>query len=294
MVMRTDQLTVLLPTYNRPKYLKYSMLSLAAQKDIDFHLIILNNGSEHVTKGIIYDHLTKFRNLTSWNVLENEVNNPDQYRQMLEEVETEYVLLWTDDDVMEVNNLVKKMDVLRKNKNLGMCYSTVRLIDDAGNPHLKRGGDICSKLHDKDVLKKSVSFDALFPTCKISMPSCILKTEIVRKHDGSDVAIGGEWGCYLQALWDGHDTAFLAEPSVRLRLHDGSDTNVNGWGKCLFTDMHVATWRNWILNKGYKPNSAVVTELLGIYGGLLLHKHGSDFESLSRDMCIFMAELGLK
>jgi Glycosyl transferase family 2 len=269
-------LTIILPSFTvqRLDYLIESCKSLIEQ-DYPFHVFCKDNGSnsylvQNALKSLVQTINNKWGRGSIY--ISSKING-DSYGELLTGAITPYVLFWTDDDVMLPNNLSPKIEILKNNSNLGLCFSPVLPIDSKGNRTKKDNFDIIGDLGKENILEKAMTFESMFSTCKISMPSCIMKTSLAKKYYGSSPCrIGGEWSIYLNSLLES-DCAYVAEPTVLLRLHEGSDTHMNGIVKGEFLDMHYVTWKEWI-DKNYEPNASIWSDMLAVWCGLLLNQYG--------------------
>jgi hypothetical protein len=288
-------LTIILPTFteNRYKFLTESCQSLIEQ-DYPFYLYAYDNGSNSKKVSDYLESVVETINVkypgSKWDFSNY---NGDPYGPSLLGVHTPYVLFWTDDDIMLPGNLFSKMALLKSDLNLGMCFSPVILIDENNDVTKKGDVDKLGYLGNEDIKSKAVMFDCLFPTCKISMPSCILRTDLAKKYyNSSPCRIGGEWSIYLNSLLES-DCAYIAKPGVKLRLHRGSDTELNGWNKSEFKKMHYAVWDLWI-NSGYTPPANVITEMFSVWLGMLLreYENGGSSNTIKSDMLKFFRMVG--
>lgn len=135
-------LSVCMPVYNGSAYIAESIESVLSQTYKDFRLIICDNGSTDNTYQII-----KKYNDPRIQYVQNEKNLGlvGNHHRCIELAETKYVNIWHDDDIMRPDNLERKIDVLEKNQNIGLVFSNVELIDEAGKELRYRWNEDCQK-----------------------------------------------------------------------------------------------------------------------------------------------------
>ena len=125
--------SVIIPTFNRPKYFKEALESALNQTYRHFEIVISDDGTNNETENLIQPYLEKyprikyFRNkgFTShdnWNFL-RAYNNPD----------AEYVNWLMDDDLWYPRKLEIMVEVYRNNPDVSLVTSAKNIIDADGN-----------------------------------------------------------------------------------------------------------------------------------------------------------------
>lgn len=126
-------MSVIIPTFNRPKYFKEALESALAQTYRNFEIVISDDGTNDETEQLIQPYLEKypcikyFRNkgFTShdnWNFL-RAYNNPD----------AEYVNWLMDDDLWYPRKLERMIEAYRNNPDVSLVTSAKNFIDADGN-----------------------------------------------------------------------------------------------------------------------------------------------------------------
>ena len=104
-------ITVGMPVYNSPRYLKQSLDSLLAQTYSDFVLVISDNASTDATAKICLDYaaadarIKYFRNATN-------IGNPRNFNRVFELTTTPYLKWSTADDFWEPSFLELALEVM--------------------------------------------------------------------------------------------------------------------------------------------------------------------------------------
>jgi glycosyltransferase involved in cell wall biosynthesis len=123
------QITVLLPVYNGAKYLKECISSILHQDFSDFELLIGDDKSTDDSLNIIKlydDERIRLFSDTSNNGLFGNLNR------LLPHINTEFVRLLGQDDLLEKNCLASELAFFGKHPEIVMSYCKVTYIDDTG------------------------------------------------------------------------------------------------------------------------------------------------------------------
>lgn len=143
--------TVLISTYNRPRYLREAVESVLRQRYSNFELIVVNDGGEDVS-GIINsfsDGRIKFINRRENKGLAYSLN------EALVESRGQYVTYLGDDDLYYPNHIEKLVSALENNPDFGAAYSDLYKVYCQFMPDGSR--QVLSK-----VVEISRDFDKLF------------------------------------------------------------------------------------------------------------------------------------
>ncbi|NLW46403.1 MAG: glycosyltransferase family 2 protein, partial [Firmicutes bacterium] len=123
------KLTVAIPTYNRANYLRYAIDSVLSQSYEDFELIILDNASEDDTKSVVEffkdDRIQYIRNNINIGMEKN-------FNKAIEESKGEYLIVLSDDDVMDSNLLMEEVNILDNNTDVIVVSANCSIIDENG------------------------------------------------------------------------------------------------------------------------------------------------------------------
>jgi glycosyltransferase involved in cell wall biosynthesis len=128
--MTTAILSIVMPVYNREKYIGISVKSILTQTFSDFEFIIVNDGSTDKTEEII-----KNFNDERIILLNNEQNKGIVYSRNkgLSVARGKYIGMFDSDDIAYPQKFEEQIMFLRKNPDFGMVGSWVKHIDENGN-----------------------------------------------------------------------------------------------------------------------------------------------------------------
>jgi glycosyltransferase involved in cell wall biosynthesis len=210
------RVTVVIPTYNRARFLPIAIDSVLAQTYDDFSLLVSDNASEDGTPEIVarYDdpRIRYVRRPENLGITAN-------HNLALAEVESEYCLIVPDDDVLFPTILERTVAVLDANPRAGMVHARFQVLAEDGGV-LKRDEDWTYGLHD-DVVEPGDEFvrESMLWSCRVCASTALMRMEALPEpaFDQDDFpAI--DFGMWLRMALD-WDLAFLATPLAGYRIH---------------------------------------------------------------------------
>lgn len=121
--------TVCIPTYDRPAYLREAVESVLAQTCVNFELRIYDNGSSSATAGLVAamgdQRIRYFQN-------HRNIGGPANFVRALSEASGRYCALLCDDDRWEPTLLESLLSPLERDPTIDVAFSDHTVIDDAG------------------------------------------------------------------------------------------------------------------------------------------------------------------
>ncbi len=129
------QISIVMPVFNREKYIKYSVESILNQTFKDFEFIIVNDGSKDKTLSIIKSYNDK-----RIKILNNETNKGIVFSRNrgLKAAQGKYIGMFDSDDIAMPEKFKIQYDFLENNPKIAMVGSWVKWIDRNGNTLKKR------------------------------------------------------------------------------------------------------------------------------------------------------------
>jgi hypothetical protein len=216
------RLTVCMPTYNGAPYLAEAVGSVLGQGFSDFRLVVVDDCSTDDTERIVrsFDdpRVSFVRNVEQRGLVGN-------WNRCIELADSPFLCIFHQDDVMLPDNLAAKVRILVEEPSVGMVYSNVSQIDEAGRtlsgwwyfppdplaPVVNQGADFFMKL--------------LLGVNIVCCPSVVVRTACYSALGGFDprLPFTADWEMWLRiALF--HDVACLPETLVKYRRHDRMET----------------------------------------------------------------------
>lgn len=224
--MRFDNLDVIIPTYNRAKYLRIALQAILSSTADWRKTIVLNNASTDNTLEVVEVIRKEFPDRVV-EVVTNPVNvgNAGNFKRTQEIAENEYTAVFHDDDVIHPEYIERAMDVLTKNPHIvyagGGAAALYHCSNDnwppiAGDYVLYPGSDnayfqlLMGRLNFCTAIYKTSAYKA-----------SVYRPELYGKlHDNIFLAELGLFG----------DCIYFPELCVRWRQHPGSDSNTLSTG----------------------------------------------------------------
>jgi len=160
------KVSVIIPTYNRAKYLCEAIDSVLAQTYKDYEIIVVDDGSTDDTKKVLAKYGSSIRYYCQENSGIAVARNVG-----ISLSEGEYIAFLDDDDIWLSDKLKVQMKYLEKNSDIDLVTSRAEIIDSEG--HLT-GGFKPSKFYATD-------FEGLLNSNFIVVPSVVFKKKILSK-----------------------------------------------------------------------------------------------------------------
>jgi len=270
----TPRLSVLMPTYNRIQWLGNAMDSVLAP-GLDLELVVLDNGSEDGTWAYLSERARQDGRVRA---IHWDVNNAGAaYPALLETARGEYVNFFADDDEMLPGGLARKMEVLDRQPEVGLVFSTVRCMNAGG---VDQGEGAWTVIAAQDDPGRRDLFDSLILGNFVPMPSAMFRRalaptgEILRNPRWIP---SSDWQLWLD-LARRTALTYLREPTIRLRLHGEQTTVTHGVQLGMFIDVNMAIWRYWMLEAEppFIPSASAWTAMVRAQAGALQATHGQD------------------
>ena len=121
------KVSVIIPTYNREKFVGRAIESVLNQTYKDYEIIVVDDGSMDNTKSV----LAQFDNKIQYVYQENHGISGARNRG-IQESKGEYIAFLDSDDVWIPEKLTIQVDILNKNRNVGLVYSKLAILDEKG------------------------------------------------------------------------------------------------------------------------------------------------------------------
>jgi len=120
----TKKVSIIIPTYNRPKLLKKAIDSVLSQTYQNFEIIIIDDCSKENIEKKIDDYgdnrIKYFRNETS-------LYAAGSRNKGIKKSDGDFIAFLDDDDIWLPNKIETQINLFKKNKNVGLVYSGIKL-----------------------------------------------------------------------------------------------------------------------------------------------------------------------
>ena len=164
-VVRMDEISIIIPVYNTSKYIKKCLDSIANQTFKNLEIIIVNDGSTDDSEDIIKQWIKKNNNVKI-KYFNKENEGLSEARNFgVKKAEGRYISFIDSDDYIEQNlyeNLKKYMD-----DNIDLIKFKMKMINESGEIIKKIDGPVFEKCSGEEAFKKICTLD------KYIDPACI-------------------------------------------------------------------------------------------------------------------------
>lgn len=161
----TPKVSVVMPVFNREKYVADAVNSILAQTFTDFEFIIIDDGSADTTFDVLSSFIDERIKLIRFK--ENQGNYAARNKGM-EMARGKYICVMDSDDISLPNRLRKQYDFMERNKHVGLCGSFVRIVDS---------DEIVTAPEDYNEIKVWSMSNIMF-----RHPTVFIRTEFLKKY----------------------------------------------------------------------------------------------------------------
>ena len=221
----SSRITVVIPTFNRARFLPGAIESVLAQTYGDFRLLVADNASTDGTAEIVarYDdpRIDYVRRPQNLGITAN-------HNLALRDVTSEYCLIVPDDDVLFPQTLERTVAALDANPRAGMVHARFSVLGEEGAV-LKEVNDWTYGL-DADTVEPGETFvrESMLWSCRVCASTALMRMAALPEppFDQDDFpAI--DFGMWLRMALD-WEMAFLAEPLAGYRIHGATHSAAFG------------------------------------------------------------------
>ncbi|MEH2027751.1 glycosyltransferase family 2 protein [Nostoc sp.] len=221
--------SIIIPTYNRPEYLKQAIASAIKQTYQNIEIIISDNCSSENPQALVAsfgDSRIKF-----WQHQQN-VGMLANQQHGFKMARGKYVASLHDDDMWNEDFLAKLVPPLEANPDLIIAFCDQYIIDANGIIN-QVGTEENTRAYQRDKLAKGIHqpfykiglVDKSIPTAA----SCVIRNNLV-DWDRIPSEVGGMWDLYLTYLCciSGRGAYYCPEKLTQYRAHEQTDTMLSG------------------------------------------------------------------
>lgn len=221
--------SVIIPTYNRPDYLKQAIASAIKQTYQNIEIIVSDNCSPENPQALVAsfgDSRIRF-----WRHQEN-VGMLANQQHAFKMAQGKYVASLHDDDIWNEDFLAKLVPSLEASSELILAFCDQYIID-ADSIINNIGTEENTRGYKRDKLAKGIHqpfykiglVDKSIPTAA----SCVIRNNVV-DWDSIPPEVGGMWDLYLTYLCciSGYGAYYYPERLTRYRAHEQTDTMLSG------------------------------------------------------------------
>ena len=221
--------SVIIPTFNRPKYFREALDSALSQTYRNIEVFISDNSTDDATENFMQDYLARdarikyfrhknFNASDNWNFA-RDYNNP----------KAEFVNWLMDDDKFYPTKLEKMVEIMRRCPDVSLVTSVRHVIDADGNITDTMPGTLSESIFQtglnagKNLLYEGKN-DIGEPTTPLIRKNCLRDGDLCRTANERGFYPLIDVSTWLQVLSRGN-VVWLAEPLSMFRYHAGQASN---------------------------------------------------------------------
>ncbi|MFN9601112.1 MAG: glycosyltransferase family 2 protein [Dolichospermum sp.] len=224
--------SVIIPTYNRPEYLKQAINSAVQQIYQNIEIIVCDNCSSENPESLIesfHDSRIKFhRHPENIGMLANQLH-------AFKMAQGKYIASLHDDDMWNEDFLLKLVPPLEANSDLILAFCDQYIIDAQGQINQK-GTEINSLSYKRDQISpgehhnfREITKIGLIDKSIPTAASCVIRNGVINWEMISP-EVGGMWDLYLTYICciSGYGVYYVPEKLTKYREHERTDTMLSG------------------------------------------------------------------
>lgn len=203
------KISVIMPTYNRAKFIKDAVNSVLSQSFKDFELIIINDGSTDTTEKVIL----KFKDPRILHIRRRKNEGLPSARNLgISKARGRYISYLDDDDIYYPRHLKTLSDFLDTHQGIGLVYA---------DTHFKKNGKAFVP-YSFDYSKKHLEIDNIIP----GDASLMHRREAFDKAGYFDesLSFGEDWDMWLR-ISDAYNFFHLKAVVACIRFHERNMTD---------------------------------------------------------------------
>jgi len=217
--------SVLIPTYNRPQYLKQAIDSVLNQTYKNIELIICDDSTDLLTYEMMQPYVKQYENICYIkNEVRQEINNAQKCLDLAKGV---YINFLMDDDLFRFDKVEKMVDYFSRFPKVKLVTSYRRLIDDSNNELPDENFN--KSLFDKDTLISGITLGNYALTHLINFigePTTVMfireEVKVFGKILENRYSVINDLVTWLSVMSKG-EAVYIAEPLSYFRQHKGQN-----------------------------------------------------------------------
>ena len=231
--------SIIIPTFNRPKYFQIALDSALNQTYRNFEIFISDNSTEDDTENLIQIYLQKYSNIKyfhhkgftandNWNFA-RQYNNPD----------AEFVNWLLDDDLFYSHKLEIMVEIFRNNPTVSLVTSVRDTVDENGKVTGKMLMPRPEVLNNDVIIKGEAAAKLIFdlgknyigePTTPLIRKKCLRDNDLCWTDNETGFFALVDISTWLQLLSQGNLFYIANESLSAFRQHSEQATNWQGMG----------------------------------------------------------------
>ncbi|WP_316632869.1 glycosyltransferase [uncultured Flavobacterium sp.] len=203
--------SVIIPTYNREKYLEQAILSVINQSYSDLEVLVIDDGSNvNYAQSIC----AKYPNCNYFGKKNGGLSSARNYGIAL--AKGEFIAFLDDDDFWESSKIEKQVKVLVENSSIDCVHSSAKVVDENGKPT----GEIIGAAQNKIHKRSGYVFWNALGCWVVKSPTPLIRRKVFQKDLMFDESIKvGEDIDFYQRMFFRHKLLYINEPLAFYRQY---------------------------------------------------------------------------
>ncbi|ASB48308.1 glycosyltransferase family 2 protein [Alkalitalea saponilacus] len=242
--------SVIITTYNRPRYFKEALDSVFNQTYNDFEVIVVDDGTPGDENEQICDAYPEVK----YHKISNSGSPIVPRNTGISLAKGKYIAFLDDDDIWLPEKLEVQVEILDNNLDFGLVHGYCSVIDSNRNVT----GEIAGRLNDP-LRKHGYVFDHMVGNFTVMMSTALIRREVIEKTGGFDDSIpaAGEDMEFYTRLAFYTQFWFLDQPLILYRVHDAgisvNNYNYNHLPVVLYRTVKNLKQKEGLENKRFRP-----------------------------------------
>ncbi|AOW19509.1 glycosyltransferase family 2 protein [Urechidicola croceus] len=210
--MNLPLVSVIIPTYNRPYYLKETIESVVNQTYDNIEIIVIDDGSKNNYAEKICNEFKICRYFFKQNGGVSSSRNLGVLKS-----KGEFIAFLDDDDLWKSKKLSKQIAILNSQPKIDLVHSSAEIINENGQLTGKVIGASQNKIH----LRSGYVFWNALGTWLVKSPTPLIRKSVFKKDMMFDESIyAGEDTDFYQRLFYRHKINYINEPLAYYRQYE--------------------------------------------------------------------------
>ncbi|TCP62577.1 glycosyltransferase family 2 protein [Baia soyae] len=263
------KVSILIPTYNRPHYLKLALESALAQTYPNIEIIIGDDSTNNETEVMLKPYLKKYPFIK---YLKRTASLPcDNMKECFQLASGEFINFLMDDDLFYPEKITKMMNYFSKNSSVSLVTSTRDLIDEEGNIMHIPGFHKYIAAEDTLISGRELGTRFMMHGYNfIGEPT----TPLFRKRDlpegwasyqGLQYTALVDMASWLSLLTKG-DFVYIVEPLSCFRIHLGQGNHGQEWQQGAFYEFGILIHDSHFLDQHHAERNALLDGYMQLHG----------------------------
>ena len=217
-----SKVTIAIPTYNRPEYLPVVIKSILNQTFQDFNIVIFDSGSNYdINKLVSSFNNPKIKLLTSDQIISSFTNFK---RIFTYKYDTDYLVVFHDDDVMHPQMIERELTVMENNKEIVWVGASLKFVHDESK---MTDFKLLGKLQDVKLYNLQDLVRLIIGNFNLAFNTVMYRTTMIEYTDKLNEKYN-KWADRptLVCLSKKGKVAVTKEELVSYRVHRGQDSQI--------------------------------------------------------------------